>query len=182
MPAMTVGAERVSARAARSPRAAAVAVEVVALSLDPDPRDGADPVLGYRVLRGDVEPGEHPDVSALLVAGCASPDVSHSTSWRWEDGSVVLTYALVPDPAPGPTVRHLHDPAVVWSGDPTRPSPPALHEHHVVAHAVRHLAGLIGTDPGIARVAAEDRTGLWAAIAWHADLPVARHSELPRHS
>jgi hypothetical protein len=52
----------------------------------------------------------------------------------------------------------------------------------VVAHAVRHLAGLIGTDPGIARVAAEDRSGLWAAIARHADLPVARHSELPRHS
>lgn len=50
---------------------------------------------------------------------------------------------------------------VVTSPDPTRPSPPTLHEHHVVAHAVRHLANLQRTDPTIRRAVAAADSPSW---------------------
>jgi len=106
-------------------------------------------------------------------------EVVHSTSWRFNPGAgVVLTYVVLPDPDPVAPARTLWEPAVVCSGDARRPAPPVLHEHHVVAHAVRHLADLAGRDPAIIAAAAElDTADLWAAILLQArQIPTGTHA------
>ncbi len=74
--------------------------------------------LAYRVRRSPLHADDHPDLAALLLAGCCSPAVSHSTSWRAEDDTLVLTYAVVPDPDRAEPALPLPHPLVVWSGDP----------------------------------------------------------------
>jgi len=119
-------------------------VEVVLLGLTGDER------LTWQVLRAPLGPGA-PDEAALALAGPAAGPVCHSTSWRHEEGAVVLTYAVLRSPgsASGPAAV-LEEPSVVCSEDPRRPAPPVLHAHHVVAHAVRHLADLADRDPVVA--------------------------------
>jgi hypothetical protein len=80
---------------------------------------------------------------------------------------VVLTYAVVPDPRPDLPAEPLPRVGIVCSPDPLHPSPDGLHDHHVAAHAVRHLAYLAGTDPTVARAAAV-RPRLWRALSDHA--------------
>lgn len=137
--------------------------------------------LGYRTLRGPLRGGEDPDTGALRMAGTSAPELCHSTSWRFERPStVVLSYAVLPDPQPDEPALPLHSPSVVCSGDPGHPTPPVLHAHHVVAHAVRHLAYLAEHDPAIAAVA----TGaLWSAIRAVAErIPTGTHPEVHRRA
>lgn len=158
-----------------SPRPASREVDVEVVLL----REAAGSIA-YRVLRAPLQDDDHPDLAALLLAGCAAPSVSHSTSWRMDDDVVVLTYAVVPDPDPSAPAQTLGEPTIVWSGDATRPSPKELHAHHVVAHAVRHLANLRATDPGVRRAAASSEHALlWDLVAAHTDLAVAVHELLP---
>ncbi len=71
----------------------------------------------------------------------ATPVVCHSTSSRFEvPGRLVLTYAALPDVHVQAIRERLTSPAVVSSGDATRPTPSEVHDHHVAAHAIRHLA------------------------------------------
>jgi hypothetical protein len=146
-------------------RTADVIVEVVVLRVDADGR------LAYRVAHQQLGAGA-PDSVALDTAGLTHPlapvpvpagTVSHSTSWRYDSGCVVLTYAVVPDPHPHLPVESLPRVGVVCSPDPLHPSPAGLHDHHVAAHAVRHLAYLWGTDPTVARAAAT-RPQIWQAL------------------
>lgn len=134
-----------------------VEVEIVLLRI-------GDHGLDYRYDRGRMWGGEHPDDAALRLAGHYPISISHSTSWRFETGVVVLTYAVLPDPMPQRPAVPLLQPAVVCSADPRRPSP-AARPHHVAAHAVRHLSELVRTDPIVRRAALDpaDRE-LWAAI------------------
>lgn len=89
----------------------------------------------------------------------------HSTSWRYEEATaqgptvgptlgptVVLTYAALPSKKIG---RPVEAAPVMASGDPLRPTPPGLHEHHVVAHAMRHLIDLSTSDPAILLAASQ---------------------------
>jgi hypothetical protein len=71
----------------------------------------------------------------------------------------------------------LQAPSVVCSGDPLRPAPDVLHDHHVVAHAVRHLVYLVDDDPGIATAAQDpDLAPLWQVMRDAADeMPTDRH-------
>lgn len=124
--------------------------------------------------------------------------VCHSTSWRWEPAgprraapTLVLTYAVVPDPLAWGTGRTagestsptpVGDAGIVCSPHPEAPTPPGLHEHHVVAHAVRHLADLARRDPTVAR-AAQRHPEVWDAVLAHAaDVTVAEHPDLPPHA
>ncbi|HEX8498563.1 MAG TPA: hypothetical protein VF661_15310 [Actinomycetales bacterium] len=118
----------------------AVAVEVLLMGVTPHG-------ISYRPVRADLA-GSGPDDLARELAGDVA--LVHSTSWRFEDGVVVLTYAALPDPRPQQAAHALVDPSVVCSGDPMQPAPPVLHLPHVAAHAVRHLAYLAEHDPGIA--------------------------------
>lgn len=141
-----------------------VDVEVLLLGL----RDGH---LVAEVRRSPLSDAS-PDKAALDLAGAAV--LSHSTSWRDDGGVLVLTYAVVTAQAQGLPVL---EPSVVCSTDPRRPSPPALHGHHVVAHAVRHLSDLLHRDPVVA-AALVDLPQLVAAVRDAAStMPVAPHRE-----
>jgi hypothetical protein len=142
------------------------------------------PGLGYQVRRDALGAGEEPDEAARRLAPATGLEVLHSTSWRFEAGRVVLTYAAVAagEPrAPG-DVLPLQEPAVLSSGDPLAPAPPALHLHHVVAHAVRHLAQLAGSDPAVAAAASRSAAPeLWTAIREASrDMPTGTHAEAHR--
>lgn len=90
----------------------------------------------------------------------------------------VVTYAALPDPETRLPAVALIAPAVLSSGDPLRPGPADLHGHHIAAHAVRHLAQLGGSDPGIRWAAAEDHD-LWTAIRQAtAAMPTGTHHDL----
>ncbi|MGX6604532.1 hypothetical protein ACWKSP_20720 [Micromonosporaceae bacterium Da 78-11] len=127
---------------------AAVAVETLLLGV----HDGH---LTYRIAQRDLSDSEHPDAAALRLAGFPAdrPDdgrMLHSTSWRFSAGQIVLTYAALPDqePSTASVLEPSTCPAV--SANLLTPSPPAVAEADVVAHACRHLAFLHHTDPAIA--------------------------------
>lgn len=146
-----------------------VDLEVVLLALDGDGR------LTWEASRAPLGAG-HPDLRALELAGHVPGALSHSTSWRHEDGDLVLTYAVV-SPVSGPRATPLVEPSVVCSSDPRRPSPPVLHVHHVVAHAVRHLSDLLRRDP-VVTAAMADRPALVRALhEAAAAMPVATHTQ-----
>ncbi|MGH3613747.1 MAG: hypothetical protein ACRDRK_14380 [Pseudonocardia sp.] len=141
----------------------AVAVEVLLLRLDGAGR------LAYRELRAGWWPPGTPDALALRLAGIdgSAPEatVSHSTSWRCDrNGRIVLTYAVLPDPDPQQPATVLLPVGVLCSGDPLRPSPPGLHAHHIVAHAVRHLGQLAENDPAVRAAATLRRSELWRVV------------------
>ena len=86
--------------------------------------------------------------------GRVTDALSHSTSWRYEDGSVVLTFVhVLPDHAPL---------AGQWTG-----SPEDLESEPVACHAVRHLHFLRHTDEDVA--AAPGLSAFWAFAARVAD-------------
>lgn len=139
-----------------------LAVEVLAFSC-------VDGQLLVRVVCADL--GSHtPDARALELARLERGDlgaICHSTSWRFEAGGggrsrVVLTYAALPCDGRG---RPVGIAPIMSSGSPTEPTPHGLHEHHVVAHALRHLSRLADADPGIAVAAAQPSVSdLWECI------------------
>jgi CRP-like cAMP-binding protein len=117
-------------------------------------RDGA--IWGLRApgemtLRVAATGGGHPGdevVKALRDYGIEVLLV-HSTSWRQEHGSLVITYLAVIQPSPGAP----HELAVVpvrrselARGSATGP-PPSIETDHVVEHALRHLSWLSRDDP-----------------------------------
>ncbi|WP_405618354.1 hypothetical protein OG292_28905 [Streptomyces sp. NBC_01511] len=135
-----------------SPAAAPPTVLVEALLLRHDPTEG----FAYRRLITALGGRARPDDTARRLALPAERDegghLVHSTSWRaTDDGQIVLTYLVHPDPAPDLPGTPLPDPhAVARSPRPGHPAPPGLKSHHVAAHAVRHLAFLARTDPAVA--------------------------------
>ena len=147
-----------------------VAVEVVLLRLVPGTG------LAYRAVRVPVATGQDLDAAALAASGLQDDTaVLHSTSWRQETGTVVLTYAALPDPDETSPAVPLTAPSVVAGGTSLRPSPEVLHLHHVVAHAVRHLSDLAVRDP-VVRAAADRRPELWQAVlATAVGIPTGTH-------
>lgn len=126
-----------------------VAVEVVLLRHDP--AEG----FTYRQLATTLRRGMRPDQAARSLALLGEGDdthVVHSTSWRTtRQGGITLTYLVHPDPAPGRPGIPLPEPHVIaYASRPGHPTPQGLEMGHVVAHAVRHLAFLEGSDPAIA--------------------------------
>jgi hypothetical protein len=159
--------DRVQPRVAARP----VDVEVVLLGLTGDER------LSWQIVRAPLGAAT-PDDAALTLAGDAAGPVCHSTSWRDDDGTLVLTYAVVrPPEAPAASAAVLEEPSVVCSEDARRPAPPVLHAHHVVAHAVRHLSDLADRDPVVAAALGTqpllERALRLAALS----TPVAPHAE-----
>jgi len=125
-----------------------VLVEVYLLRCRPDG------LLAYRRETALLGPGETPDDAAVRAgAGPGSRRhgrlaVLHSTSWRHlDDGTIVLTYAALPDPEPGAHSVPIRDLTAARSRDPGRPSPPGVRHEQVAAHAARHLALVASTDP-----------------------------------
>lgn len=126
-----------------------VAVEVLFLRHVPDE--------GFAWRRAVVELTTHtsPDEAVRRLALPDRPGgefLAHSTSWRCgRGGEIVLTYLVHPDPdlaLPATALPAEADLARGLTSD--RPGPPDLTLHQVVAHAVRHLAFLVRTDPVVA--------------------------------
>lgn len=137
--------------------------------------------FSWRVSSAPLPAGTDPDDAALALLpeiGEETLIVCHSTSWRWAaDQSVVLTYATVSPYPSGAPATSLGDTFVVTSGDARRPRPPQLHAHHVVAHAVQHLADLAQRDPGIRSVAEQSAN----RAAWRDLDSVARSLRTATH-
>jgi len=136
-------------------------VETILLSTD----DGA---LHYRVLRQTLPDGGHPDTLARELAGFDDRTdparLLHSTSWRFAAGSVVLTYAALPDPHPETAIPLDPWRSLPYADDPLGPALDRLTAGDVAAHACRHLAYLWRTDPVVA-LTANAAPDLWYIIA-----------------
>lgn len=86
-----------------------------------------------------------------------TPLVAHSTSWRHEEGRIVLTYVVVvtppgvlpPDSLVAVPVRR----AELARGEATA-APRSIGIEAVVEHALRHLAWLVHDDPAVKRTLA----------------------------
>ncbi|MEV6520713.1 hypothetical protein AB0M43_02065 [Longispora sp. NPDC051575] len=122
--------------------------------------------LTYRALRDALGADESPDAAARRLAGLPSgsapPALLHSTSWRYDDGRVVLTYAGACDPTPR-RGRALRPVTAARSGDPLAPCPPAVSLVQVASHACRHLAMLRITDGYVAAAVGPEFWDLLAA-------------------
>jgi hypothetical protein len=123
--------------------------------------------IHYRSHHADLTDGRHPDALAAGLATAhphaAALTVLHSTSWRYADGTVVLTYAAVLDGRPHPTAQPLPDHGLAHSGDPITPSPPHICPDAVATHAARHLAWLRCHDEVVATALA-GMPALWHAL------------------
>ncbi|NJD27839.1 MAG: hypothetical protein FIA92_06025 [Chloroflexi bacterium] len=98
-------------------------------------------------------------LSELLARYGLTPRVLHSTSWRHDNGHVLLTYLAVVD-APADPGPHLVDEPVsrteLARGDATA-APASIRTAQVLEHALRHLAWLVADDPAIAAALPEWR-------------------------
>ncbi|MFK3984405.1 hypothetical protein ACI2K4_29030 [Micromonospora sp. NPDC050397] len=147
-----------------SPRIAAaptttVVVEVLLISAD---LDG----LRFRVISAPLR-GEHPDAVARSLAELPSghPDgLLHSTSWRFADRHLIVTYVALPDPRPGAATTPVAPAPVLGSDDPLAPSPTEIRPLDVAVHACRHLAFLRQTDATVATAAAA-APRIWRHVA-----------------
>jgi hypothetical protein len=107
----------------------------------------------FRVDGGS--PADHPTRAVRLAVEALdlTPRFVHSTSWRYEDGRVVLTYVAVVDPPLGP-VDGLENQAVV-PADLARSGalePPAsITTDQVLQHTLHHLTWLVEEDPAARR-------------------------------
>ncbi|WP_143021981.1 hypothetical protein [Nonomuraea maritima] len=121
-------------------------------------RVATDGRWSYRHAAAPPMPGETPDGTARRLSGVPAGDpgtVVHSTSWRHEPGgTIVLTYAVCPDPAPWLPATEVPVLDIARGDRPAAPSPEHLALANVVAHAVRHLAFLMAEDPVVSRALA----------------------------
>lgn len=132
-------------------------VLIETLFLRHDPVDG----FAYRRSVTSLDHRIRPDDTARGLAQLDAHDdrhIVHSTSWRATDeGQIILTYLVHPDPEPDEPPHALADPAgIARSQRPGHPTPPGLTLQHVAAHAIRHLAFLLRTDPAVAARLASD--------------------------
>ncbi|HEY7013244.1 MAG TPA: hypothetical protein VH480_10835 [Streptosporangiaceae bacterium] len=115
-------------------------------------------LLAYRCVTGQLGVSETPDEAAERIGRIAAdgpgPAVAvHSTSWRHlGDGSIVLAYAVAPDPVPDASAVPIRSFEVPHGPRASRPSPPRLQHEQVAAHAARHLALVADTNPHVSRV------------------------------
>ncbi|MFY1668505.1 hypothetical protein ACN27G_00885 [Plantactinospora sp. WMMB334] len=144
------------------PAAPAVPVEVETILLSTSPGG-----LRFRARARALTEGEHPDAVARALAGMSrrGGDVLlHSTSWRFQDTGIVLTYVALPDPHPKPDQSAPVEPGpVLGQQDPLAPAPGVVRPVDVAVHACRHLAFLRHTDALVAARAAES-PDLWQQI------------------
>lgn len=132
-----------------------------------------DAAVHYRRACAPLSRDTHPDAVAADLAG--SPlTILHSTSWRFEAGAVVLTYAAVLDGVADPDSVPLVSRTVTSSGDPAAPSPAVVPVDAVAVHALRHLAWLRERDE-VAATALVSVPALWAALDDFTPAPAGEH-------
>jgi len=107
-------------------------------------------------LAKDEQPGDH--VLRALAWYPLAPRLVHSTSWRFEQGDVVLTYiAVVDEPETLPPESLVAVPvgrADLARGGATG-APGSIEVAQVLEHALRHLAWLLRDDPVVGAALAD---------------------------
>ena len=97
----------------------------------------------------DLDPVDHPTdvVERAVTERIGEPALLHSTSWRHEDGALILSFVAVLDRSAvdGMTSRPIRR-SPLARAEPTEP-PPDVDPDQVVEHALRHLAWLVHDDP-----------------------------------
>jgi hypothetical protein len=132
-----------------SPAMVGQTLEALMVYLAPDGAHHLRPIhaatlrLGWRP---DRQPGHIVQAAAQRYG--LHPLLVHSTSWRLEEGRVILTYLVAVAP-PASVDENLADEPVrraeLARGDATAP-PPEIGVAQVVEHAFRHLAWLVKDD------------------------------------
>lgn len=137
-----------------SPDFVAQTLEVLIVYLDDEEAAWLKPVHA-EALRVGLPVSAKPGEVVLETLGWygLAPRVVHSTSWRHEDGRVVLTYMAVIEPPPSLEPDTLSPVPVertgLARGETTAP-PSDIGVTAVLEHALRHLAWLVKDDPAIA--------------------------------
>ncbi len=112
----------------------------------------------------------HPMEEVRAVVERALPGVTlfHSTSWRWDRSSVVLTFVAVLGGEVGDAMAAVQvGRAALARGAATR-APAVIDHGQVLEHALRHLAWLAQEDDVVAATLDDD----WhAALAGHVPAP-----------
>lgn len=130
-------------------------LEALFVSLDDDGAHHLRPIHAPTLRMGwppDRQPGD-------TVAGSAtryglSPLLVHSTSWRMEDGRVVLTYVVAVEPPTALNENLVDEPVArtdLARGDALTP-PPEIGVSQVLEHAFRHLSWLVKDDAAVRSV------------------------------
>jgi hypothetical protein len=148
-----------------SERLVAQSLEALFVSLASDGAHHLRPIHAATLRLGwppDREPGDVVALSALRYG--LQPILVHSTSWRFDEGRLVLTYIVAVRP-PGDLNENLTDEPVVRAdlarGDALSP-PPEIGVSQVMEHAFRHLAWLVKDDDAV-RAALPDWVAFLAA-------------------
>lgn len=110
---------------------------------------GEDTVLFLRTARDITGRRDDPDrllpqlLSDLKIGSGTGETCAHSTSWRFDDGAIVLTYlALTPISTLAGTPAKLLCPAAIaptGASGPLRPRPESIAETQVLVHGLGHL-------------------------------------------
>ena len=129
--------------------------------------------LKWRRLKGNLNENSSPDETALQLAietvAEEPKSICHSTSWRYENNEIILTYAFLPDPNPFlPSCPLNFAGTIKTSADPLRPSPVDLECDNVATHAVLHLAELARRDP-IVKTQSCFHPDLWHSIQQYSE-------------
>ena len=141
-----------------SPNFVAQTLEVLPVGL----RDGAlfwmKPMHGDSLRVGlptDAKPADV--VLDVLRWYPLAPVVVHSTSWRHEDGRIILTYVAVVEPPsslPPDSLLSLPVGRAELARGEAMAAPQAIGVDAVLEHALRHLSWLVRDDPAVMRALA----------------------------
>jgi hypothetical protein len=137
-----------------SPGVVGQSLEILAVTLERDKPFWFKPVHAPS-LRVGLPPAAEPGDHVLQVIGWypLRPRVVHSTSWRYEEGRILLTYLAVVEPTdsllPGSLEMVAVERAELDRGESMAP-PDSIGLAAVLEHALRHLSWLVGDDPAIA--------------------------------
>ena len=136
-----------------SPDFVAQTLEVLPVGMDADGLFWMKPIHADSLRVGlDASAKPHETVIDVLRWYPLEPVVVHSTSWRHEEGRVILTYvAVIAPPAelpPGSLVKLPVGRAELARGE-AMAAPESIGVDAVLEHALRHLSWLVKDDPAV---------------------------------
>jgi hypothetical protein len=136
-----------------SPDFVAQTLEVLPVGLDEDGLFWMKPIHADSLRVGlGASAKPHETVIEVLRSYPVEPLVVHSTSWRHEDGRVILTYvAVIAPPAalpPDSLVKLRIGRAELARGE-AMAAPESIGVDAVIEHALRHLSWLVKDDPAV---------------------------------
>lgn len=137
-----------------SPNVVAQNLEILAVTLRGGKLQSLRPVHAAS-LRVGLPRGAEPSDVVLQVLGLYPllPLVVHSTSWRYEEDRVVLTYLAVvepPDSLPEGSLETVEVQRAELDRGESMAAPESIHLAAVLEHALRHLSWLLRDDNAIA--------------------------------